>query len=234
MPSPPVPPASTASPPTASGAPWTPAGRPATCSASSAGAGASPRRLPTSSRMWPDGTRCCGSGPRPRSCGATTRWSWPGSMADPGAAALGLFALSDTVLASDQPPEHVLERLRQLGHSLLPEQGRGPATDAPRRARGRPAATEPSTAQVTPALAAAAVRAIRANDRSDPPDTDAGPSDAADPGLHPVPAMGPRTRSWACCGRPSPPTHRCGSGTPTPRGLPGIAGSSRCAWPAAT
>ena len=70
-----------------------------------------------------------------------------GILADPGAAALGLFVLSDTVLASEQPPEHVLERLRQLGHALLPEPGRGPATDAPRRARGRPAASEPSAVQ---------------------------------------------------------------------------------------
>ena len=65
-----------------------------------------------------------------------------GILADPGAAALGLFVLSDTVLASEQPPEHVLDRLRQLGHALLPEPGRGPATDAPRRARGRRAAAE--------------------------------------------------------------------------------------------
>ena len=60
-----------------------------------------------------------------------------GILADPRAAALGLFALSDTVLACEQPPEHVLERLRALGHSLLPEPGRGPAVEAPRRARGR-------------------------------------------------------------------------------------------------
>ena len=66
-----------------------------------------------------------------------------GIMADPGATGLGLFVLADTVLASEQPPEHVLERLRQLGHALLPEPGRGPATDAPRRARGRTYAWRP-------------------------------------------------------------------------------------------
>ena len=112
-----------------------------------------------------------------------------GILADPGAVALGLFPLSDTVLASDQPPEHVLERLRQMGHSLLPEPGRGPAAEAPRRARARPTTPEPSTG-VTPALAAAAVRAIRANDRADVPAS--GPGDQP-PGHedHPVPTMGP-------------------------------------------
>ncbi|HYN55634.1 MAG TPA: helicase-associated domain-containing protein [Motilibacterales bacterium] len=114
-----------------------------------------------------------------------------GILADPGAAALGLFALSDTVLASDQAPEHVLDRLRQLGHSLLPEPGRGPAVGGPRRARGRPGTSEASTAQVTPALAAAAVRAIRANDRvgSPAPSNRADPD--SDPALHPVPTTGP-------------------------------------------
>ena len=40
--------------------------------------------------------------------------------------------------------------------------GRGPAAEAPRRARGRPAAAEASTARVTPALAAAAVPLLAA------------------------------------------------------------------------
>ena len=119
-----------------------------------------------------------------------------GIMADPGSTALGLFVLSDTVLASEQPPEHVLDRLRQMGHALLPEPGRGPATDLPRRARGRSAVSEASapptsSAPVTPALAAAAVRAIRANDRADAGVPDAGASPDADPALHPVPTMGP-------------------------------------------
>ena len=118
-----------------------------------------------------------------------------GIMADPGAAALGLFVLSDTVLASEQPPEHVLDRLRQLGHALLPEPGRGPATDAPRRARGRHAAVESSPAaagapSVTPALAAAAVRAIRANDRADAPPPAGVEAPESDTAVHPVPTMG--------------------------------------------
>ncbi len=140
-----------------------------------------------------------------------------GIMADPGAAALGLFVLADTVLASEQTPEHVLDGLRQLGHALLPEVGRGPVTEAPRRARGRGAAPEASsaiasTATVTPALAAAAVRAIRANDRADPTERDAAPSRDTAPrnprslgaargaspprdagrGQHPVPTMAPQ------------------------------------------
>ena len=123
-----------------------------------------------------------------------------GIMADPGSAALGLFVLSDTVLASEQPPEHVLDRLRQMGHALLPEPGRGPATDAPRRARGRPVASEPSavpvsTAIVTPALAAAAVRAIRANDRADAP-----APGTAQPGRRPRAASGADHGTQRCDG----------------------------------
>jgi hypothetical protein len=114
-----------------------------------------------------------------------------GILADPGAAALGLFALSDTVLGSEQPPEHVLDRLRQLGHAPLPEPGRGVVVTGPRRARGRAGASEPSTAQVTPALAAAAVRAVRANDRVDPARQDTAPSrDAAGRDLSPVATAG--------------------------------------------
>ncbi len=106
-------------------------------------------------------------------------------MADPGSAALGLFALSESVLASAQPPEHVLERLSALGHSLLPEPGRGPTPDGPRRARGRAGSAGSGSgsiavsdgmgapgvggAAVTPALAAAAIRALRARDLPEPP-----------------------------------------------------------------
>ena len=114
-----------------------------------------------------------------------------GILADPGAAPLGLFALSDTVLASEQSPEHVLDRLRQLGHSLLAEPGRGPAAEGPRRAHGRSPAADAGAAAITPALAAAAVRAIRANDRSDRP----GPDDSATVGVRtpaqPVATMAP-------------------------------------------
>jgi len=112
-----------------------------------------------------------------------------GILADPGAGALGLFALSDTVLASEQPPEHVLERLRELGHSLLAEPGRGPAVAGPRRARGRGVTPEAGSAAVTPALAAAAIRAIRANDRTGKPGSDPRPAQDDDRTLHPLPTL---------------------------------------------
>ncbi len=86
-----------------------------------------------------------------------------GILADPAAAGLGLVALSETVLASPQAPEHVLDSLRRLGHHPQPESGLATAR-GPRRARGRPT-VEPTASPVTPALAAAAVRAMRANDR---------------------------------------------------------------------
>lgn len=130
-----------------------------------------------------------------------------GILADPGAAALGLFALSDTVLASEQPPEHVLERLRQMGHALLPEPGRGPAVEGPRRVRGRATSTE-ATQQVTPALAAAAVRAIRANDRADPPERDTAPPRS--------PARGPASSGDGAPGRSGP--GGAARGTPTSGG----------------
>jgi hypothetical protein len=88
-----------------------------------------------------------------------------GILADPGAAALGLFRLAETVLASPQPPEHVLGRLRHLGHWPQPDPGRGPARPPARRARGAPHAVEPAAGAMTPALAAAAVRAMRASER---------------------------------------------------------------------
>lgn len=86
-----------------------------------------------------------------------------GILADPATAGLGLVALSETVLASAQAPEHVLESLRRLGHHPQPEAGLAPVS-GPRRARGRPT-IEPGASPVSPALAAAAVRAMRANDR---------------------------------------------------------------------
>lgn len=84
-------------------------------------------------------------------------------LADPAVAGLGLFALSDTVLASAHPPEHVLDRLRQSGHHPQPEHGMGPLRPGPRRAHSR-AATEPTVPRMTQALAAAAVRAMRAGE----------------------------------------------------------------------
>ncbi len=114
-----------------------------------------------------------------------------GILADPGAAPLGLFALSDTVLASEQSPEHVLDRLRQLGHSLLAEPGRGPAAEGPRRAHGRSPAPDAGSAGITPALAAAAVRAIRANDRSDRPHPDGSARAGAPTPAQPIATMAP-------------------------------------------
>ncbi|HEX6888476.1 MAG TPA: helicase-associated domain-containing protein [Candidatus Nanopelagicales bacterium] len=89
-------------------------------------------------------------------------------LADPGTAALGLVAISETVLVSEQPPEHVLDRLRALGHAPLAEPGTGLGSPTARRARLRPSAAtaRPGPTQtVSPALAAAAVRAMRATDR---------------------------------------------------------------------
>jgi hypothetical protein len=121
-------------------------------------------------------------------------------LADPGAAGLGLFRLADTVLASEQPPEHVLDQLRRLGHHPQPEPGRGPASPQPRRARARAAANEPTAGPVTSALARAAVRAMRANDPGAPAGRAAAgdrgngprglPPGAAGRGPHPVPTSG--------------------------------------------
>ena len=168
-----------------------------------------------------------------------------GILADPGAAALGLFALSDTVLASEQPPEHVLERLRQLGHSLLPEPGRGPAAEAPRRGARAPRGGGSRAPQRRRAAAVDRPRSAAAAVARDPgqrpaptpprPRAPAGarrrrtPTRAASGADH-----GAAATSWPSCARRSPPTHRCGSGTPTRPAWPATAGSSRCAWPAAT
>jgi hypothetical protein len=92
-------------------------------------------------------------------------------LADPGAGALGLVAISETVLVSEQPPEHVLDRLRALGHAPMAEPGTGLGSPTARRARLRPTAAtaRPGPTQaVSPALAAAAVRAMRATDRPAP------------------------------------------------------------------
>ena len=99
-------------------------------------------------------------------------------LADPRAAALGLRAVSDTVLVSALPPELVHERLRELGRSPQPEVDGVLAAPPARRARSRrelvdegaPAGGGPGLglgpgAAVSPALASAAVRALRASDR---------------------------------------------------------------------
>lgn len=109
-----------------------------------------------------------------------------GIMADPRTTSLALQALSDTVLISPLPAEIVLERLRELGRSPQPEVDGAPASPPVRRARAR---RDPSEAEsggrhlrVTPALAAAAVRAMRASDRG----TGAVPARTSDGGGHPV------------------------------------------------
>lgn len=85
-------------------------------------------------------------------------------LADPRAAALGLFAVSDTVAASERAPEHLLEQMRTLGLHPTPDPGRGLERPPVLRARSRERA-EPSAPPMTPALAAAVVRALRAGDR---------------------------------------------------------------------
>jgi hypothetical protein len=111
-------------------------------------------------------------------------------LADQAAAALGLVAIADTVLVSPQPPEHVMDRLRALGHAPLAEPGAGIAVPVVRRAQGRTGAADGAAqgpAVVTPALAAAAVRAMRASDRGSVPRV--APATAADAGTgagHPI------------------------------------------------
>jgi hypothetical protein len=117
-------------------------------------------------------------------------------LADPGAAALGLVPIADTVLVSPQPPEHVLDRLRALGHAPLVDPGSGLEAPVVRRARPRHGSSDPTTpAAVTPALAAAAVRAMRASDRGPAPavaDPHAGTAGRpGDNGAHPVPVGSP-------------------------------------------
>lgn len=113
-----------------------------------------------------------------------------GILSDPMAAGLELFRLTDTVVASTQPAQQVLDRLRLLGHAPQPEPGHGPAAGGPRRAHVRRGQAEASTPLVTPALAAAAVRAMRAGD----PDTGPHSSATAGGGGHaanPVPITTP-------------------------------------------
>lgn len=119
-------------------------------------------------------------------------------LADPAAAALGLVPIADTVLVSAQPPEHVLDRLRALGHAPLADPGSGLEQPAVRRARTRPVHAEPmAPTEVTAALAAAAVRAMRASDRGAAA-TPGGPHDAGARGRaagngtnHPIPVGSP-------------------------------------------
>lgn len=109
-------------------------------------------------------------------------------LADPAAAALGLQALCDTVVVSPAGPEQVLERLRSLGHAPVPQPGTGSASRGPRRTRGSDGVPEMPDLEVSAALAAAAVRAIRANDR---PGATGPVATGGAATSHPIPAMTP-------------------------------------------
>ncbi len=91
--------------------------------------------------------------------------------ADPRAVGLGLRRLAPTVLAAEVGPDSLLTRLRDLGHAPAAEAADGTlvlARRADRRAPARPA-PRPYTVDRPvpgPALLAAAVRALRAGDRS--------------------------------------------------------------------
>ncbi len=92
-------------------------------------------------------------------------------LADPIAGALGLRRLAPTVLASHLDATTLLERLRQMGFTPTPEAADGSvvvARSQSRRAPARPA-PEPLLAERLPpadAILTAAVRALRAGDRS--------------------------------------------------------------------
>ncbi|TDE10895.1 helicase C-terminal domain-containing protein [Jiangella asiatica] len=92
-------------------------------------------------------------------------------MAEPRASSLGLRRLAPTVLASSLPANTLVERLRQLGFSPVPEAadgsiviGRAEPRRAVVRTVPRPGFAEPSVPEET--LLGAAVRALRAGDRS--------------------------------------------------------------------
>jgi hypothetical protein len=118
-----------------------------------------------------------------------------GILADPRAASLGLQALSESVLVSALPAEIVLERLRELGRSPQPEVDGALASPPVRRARSRPdpdgaMRVSGSPPRVTPALAAAAVRAMRASDRGGEPRAAVPPTPGSG-AVHPVPVTTP-------------------------------------------
>ncbi|RIQ14492.1 helicase-associated domain-containing protein, partial [Jiangella rhizosphaerae] len=92
-------------------------------------------------------------------------------MADPRSSSLGLRRLAPTVLASSIAANTLVDRLRQLGFSPVPEAadgsiviGRAEPRRATTRFAPRPAPAELSTPDE--ALLGAAVRALRAGDRS--------------------------------------------------------------------
>ena len=133
-----------------------------------------------------------------------------GILADPGAAALGLFRPLGHGAGLRAAPRARARAPAPAG--ALPAARAGTGADRRSRPDGLGAVSRrraASTPQVTPALAAAAVRAIRANDRADPAERGAArsrdtargnpsPSSAArgaspardaERGLHPVPTM---------------------------------------------
>ncbi len=102
------------------------------------------------------------------------------------APALALVRLSDTVMASPHPPEVVLDQLRSLGHRPVADLGVAGATEPARRTAGP--AVEGRVPRVTPALADAVVRAMRAAERRGRP---GGPDRRDTVPTHPVPAQEP-------------------------------------------
>lgn len=92
-------------------------------------------------------------------------------VADPRSSSLGLRRLAPTVLASSIPANTLVERLRQLGFTPVPEGadgsiviGRAEPRRATTRFGARPSPAELTTPEET--LLGAAVRALRAGDRS--------------------------------------------------------------------
>ncbi len=77
--------------------------------------------------------------------------------------ALELRRISDTVLVSPHPPDVVMRRLRELGRHAVPEAGADIPAEPHRRSAA--AAADLPSPEVPAALAAAAVRAIRAAER---------------------------------------------------------------------
>jgi len=120
-----------------------------------------------------------------------------GILADPAVAGLGLVRLADTVLASDQPPEQVMDLLRRRGLWPLPEHGWTGGSTPGRRARGRPLEeARARVGEVSPALAGAAVRAMRAGEERHTQDDAGGHPQgsrvpAPDARGHPVPVSSP-------------------------------------------
>jgi hypothetical protein len=92
-------------------------------------------------------------------------------LADPAAVSLGVRKIAPTVLVSDLAPTSLLERLRRMGMSPVPESSDGTlvvARSEGQRAARRAAPEALLTERPAPsdAVIAAAIRAVRAGDRS--------------------------------------------------------------------